>query len=286
MNRFRPGAVAVALMVLSAGSGHGGQAGQPAVKSVAVPVYQPKFYPYERGEKALYRATWNGMFSIATAEVRAMPAVLDGKRVFQVRIEARTSSALDMIWKMRDTISSTFEAKALLPARFTFNQRENARVIDTEAFYDPSTQRWSVHRRQLGKQPKIYDFDSENTLDPITTAYTARSLDFKVGDRLYFKVFGGRYRYLVEMWVEKREAVTLGSGKTVEAFRITPRVQNLTRRGYAPRLNEATVWLTADDRRLPVKLSSKIVFGTVFVELADDPRPGEAAASDQARPAS
>lgn len=284
MDRLRPVFFAAALTFLGAVTGHGGQAAQPIVKPVSVPVYQPKFYPFERGEKALYRATWNGMFSIATAEVHTMPAVIDGQKVFQVRIEARTSNALDMIWKMRDTISSTFEAKALVPSRFIFNQRENSRVIDTEALYDPSTKRWSVNRQQVGTRPKIYEFDSENTLDPITTAYTARSLDFKVGDRLYFKVFGGRYRYLVEMWVERKEPVTLGSGKSVEAFRITPRVQNLTKRGYAPRLNEATVWLTADERRLPVKLSSKIVFGTVYVELVEEKGASQAAASDEVRP--
>lgn len=279
----------MAIVVLGVSGGYGGQAGQavqPMIKLDAVPVYQPRAYPFEGGEKEVYHATWNGMFSIATAEVQTLPAVIDGKKVFQVRIEAKTSRALDMIWKMRDTISSTFDAKGLAPSRFVFSQRENTRVIDTEARYDPSTKRWAVNRQQAGKKPRIYEFDSQNTLDPITTAYLARSIDFKVGDRLYFKVFGGRYRYLLELWVEKKETVTLASGKSVEAFRITPRVQNLTKKGYASRLQEATVWLTADERRVPVKLSSKIVFGTVYVELVDDKRGTQAAASNTQRPPS
>ena len=277
------------IAALGVGGGYAGQAVQsvqPMVKLESVPVYQPKAYPFEGGEKEVYRATWNGMFSVATAEVHTVPTVVDGKKVFQVRVDAKTSRVLDMIWKMRDTISSTFDAKGLAPSRFTFSQRENSRVIDTDARYDPSTKRWAVNRQQVGKKPRIYEFDSQNTLDPISTAYLARSIDFKVGDRLYFKVFGGRYRYLLELFVEKKEMVTLESGKSIEAFRITPRIQNITKKGYATRLNEAAVWLSADERRVPVKLSSKIVFGTVYLELVDDKRGTQAAASDKQRPAS
>ena len=173
---------------------------------------------------------------MATAEVHTIPTVIGGKKVYQVRVEAKTSRVLDFIWKMRDSISSTFDAKALFPSHFSFSQRENSRVIDTEARLDQTTKKWAVNRQQVGKQPKIYQL--------------ARSSDFKVGDRLYFKVFGGRYQYLLELFVEKKEPVELASGKTVEAYRIIPRIQNITKRGYAGRLNEATIWISADARRL------------------------------------
>jgi hypothetical protein len=240
------------------------------VKPEAVPVYQPKFYPFEGGEKAVYRASWNGMFSVATAEIFTTPAVIDGRQVYNVRVEAKTSKALDLIWKMRDTILSTFDAKALIPSRFSFHQKENSRVINTDARYIESTKRWAVNRQQVGKRAKIWEFDSQNTLDPLTAVYLARSLDFKPGDRLYFKVFGGRYQYLLEMNVERKERVTLASGKSVEAFRIIPRMQNITKNGYAERMNEAVIWISADERRMPVKLSSKITFGSVHLELIED----------------
>lgn len=253
----------------------------------AVPAYQPKHFPFENGEKEVYQATWNGMFAVATAEVYTTPTVVDGKKVYQVRVEAKTSRTLDWIWKMRDTISSTFDAKALQPSRFTFSQRENSRVIDTDARLDHSTKKWAVNRQQVGKKTKIYQFESQNTLDPITATYLARSTDFKVGDKMYFKVFGGRYQYLLELFVEKKEPVELASGKRVEAYRIIPRIQNITKSGYADRLNDAVVWISADARRLPVKLSSKITFGTVYLDLMqDDKSRTESTAAETQRPAS
>jgi hypothetical protein len=262
------------------------QAGQPMIKPESVPVYQPKILPFEAGEKAVYRASWNGMFSVATAEIYTVPTIVDGKKVFLVRVEAKTSRTLDLIWKMRDTISSTFDAKALSPSRFTFSQRENSRVIDTDARLDHVTKRWAVNRQQVGKKPKIYEFDSKNMLDPISATYLARSIDYKVGDRLYFKIFGGRYQYLLELFVEKKEPVELESGKTVEAYRIIPRIQNITKNGYASRFNEATVWMSADERRLPIKMSSKIVFGTVQLDLIDDKRGTQSTSAGARQPAS
>jgi len=274
--------IAIALWALPTRS-----AEQLMVRPEAVPAYQPRHFPFEGGEKEVYQATWNGMFAVATAEVHAVPAVVDGRKVYQVRVEAKTSRTLDWIWKMRDTISSTFDAKALLPSRFTFSQRENSRVIDTDARLDQATKKWAVNRQQVGKRAKIYQFDAQNTLDPITAVYLARSTDFKVGDRLYFKIFGGRYQYLLELFVEKKEPVELASGKRIEAYRIIPRIQNITKNGYAGRLNDATIWISADSRRLPVKLSSKVVFGTVYLDLVqDDKSPTESTAAETRRPAS
>src|ERR671924_1432080 len=150
------------------------EAGQAMINPASVPVYQPKFYPFEGGEKAVYRTSWNGMVSVATAEIYTTPTVIDGKKVYRVRVEAKTSKVLDLIWKMRDTITSTFDAKSLSPSHFTFSQRENSKIIDTEARYNGPTKSWKVDRRQVGKKPQNYEFDSQNMLDPITAVYLAR----------------------------------------------------------------------------------------------------------------
>lgn len=246
-------------------------AGQPKVNSPTpekVPVYQPKHYPFDGGERAVYKASWNGI-PVATAEISTTSQMIDGKKFYSVRVEAKTSAALDLFWKMRDTITSTIEAKALAPTRFTFSQRENQKVIDTEARFDRNAKKWFVHRDERRKIKK-YEFDQPpNTIDPITAVYLARSQDLKVGDHLYFNIFGGKYRYLLDLEVERREKIQITSG-SVDAFKIIPRIKNLMKQGYAERLNEASVWISADERRIPVMLSSRIFVGNVYIERIDD----------------
>lgn len=245
------------------------QAGDVLAQFKSVPVYQPKYFPFDSGEKAVYVASWNGLVSVATAEILTTPQIVDGKKFYNVRVEAKSSRTLDFIWKMRDTITSTIEAKSLAPNKFTFSQRENSKVIDTVANYDHSAKKWTV-RRDERRKIKNYDFDQPfNTLDPITAIYLARSQDIKVGDHLFFHIFGGKYRYLLDLEVERREKVKIKSG-TVDAFKIVPRIKNVAEQGYAQRLNEAAIWVSADDRRIPVMLSSKIVFGSIYLELVDE----------------
>jgi Protein of unknown function (DUF3108) len=246
-------------------------ASPPPVNSPApekIPVYQPKHYPFEGGERAVYKASWNG-FPVAIAEISTTSQMIDGQKFYTVRVEAKTSAALDLFWKMRDTITSTIEAKALAPTRFTFSQRENQKIIDTEARFDRTAKKWFVHRDERTKVKK-YEFDQPpNVVDPITAVYLARSQDFKIGDHLYFNIFGGKYRYLLDLEVERREKIQIASG-SVDAFKIVPRIKNLMKQGYAQRLNEASVWISADERRIPVMLSSKIFVGHIYIERIED----------------
>jgi hypothetical protein len=270
--------LAAALLIMSAAHA------QESVKIPSVlPAYQPKFYPYENGETASYKASWNGI-PVAHARIQTMPFTLEGKKFYRVRVDARTSKGLDLIWKMRDTITSVFDAKTLAPSRFVFSQRENSRVIDTEAKFDPSTKKWLINRWQKGKDPRVYDFDSHNTLDPITAVYLARSTDLKVGEKLFFDVFGGRHRYLLELSIEKKEPVELESGTVIEAFKVVPKLTNLTNQGYAARMKEAAIWISADERRMPVKLWSKIFVGSVYMELVQDEAGTQSAAQPPVPP--
>jgi hypothetical protein len=244
---------------------------QPALKPPApekVPVYQPKFYPFDGGERAVYKASWNGI-PVATAVIATTSQLIGGKKFYNVRVEAKTSAILDLFWKMRDTITSTIEAKPLAPTRFTFSQRENLKVIDTEAKFDRTAKKWSVHRDER-TEVKKYEFDQPpNTIDPITAVYLARSQDFKVGDHLYFNIFGGKYRYLLDLEVERREIIQIAAGR-IDAFKIVPRIKNLMKDGYAERMNEASVWMSADERRIPVMLNSKIFVGSIYIERIED----------------
>jgi Protein of unknown function (DUF3108) len=246
-------------------------AGQPTVPLPApekVPVYQPKFYPFDGGERAVYKASWNGI-PVATAVIATTSQFIGGKKFYNVRVDAKTSPILDLFWKMRDTITSTIEAKPLAPTRFTFSQRENLKVIDTEAKFDRTAKKWSVHRDER-TEVKKYEFDQPpNTIDPITAVYLARSQDFKVGDHLYFNIFGGKYRYLLDLEVERREKVHIASG-SIDAFKIVPRIKNLMKDGYAERVNEGSVWISAAERRIPVMLSSRIFVGSIYIERIED----------------
>lgn len=235
-----------------------------------IPLYEPRFRPFDGGEEALYRGSWNGI-PVATADVRTSAIWIDGKKYYQVRVQARTSKVLDLFWKMRDTVVSVFEAETLQPYRYSLKQRENRRRIDTKASFHPESNKWRIHRKK-GKKNKTYEFVSAGTLDPVTAVYLARSLDFKVGDRFYFNVFGGKSRYRLTLDVVSRERIELDAG-VYEAFKIVPRIKNVTKSGHAEKLRQATVWISADQKRIPLMIASEVFIGNVYIELTDGNHP-------------
>lgn len=226
----------------------------------------PRFNPFDRDERAVYQASWNGI-PVASAVIHAAPTMMEGKKFYRVQIQARSWRYLDLIWRMQDTIESLFDMETLHPRRFIFRQRENRKRIDTTALFDPGTNKWVVHRQQ-GTKLKEYEFISSETFDPISATYLARSLNFAVGDTLVMKVFGGKSRYEVFLDIAARERVSLKRGD-VEAYKIIPRVRNLTSSGYATRMREATVWLSADDQKTLLKLTSQVFIGSVSIELVE-----------------
>ena len=87
--------------------------------------------------------------------------------------------------------------------------------------------------------------------------------------------------------MEKKEPVALESGAVIQAFKLVPKLTNLTKKGYAGRLQEAAIWVSADERRIPIKFWSRIFAGNVYMELVQDQTGVRAANSvDSAAPAS
>ena len=221
-------------------------------------------YSFDGAETFSYKAHWNGI-PVATAEIQGVPLTVDGKALYRVEVQAKTTSILDFIWRMRDTFASTFNAKTLQPHQFVFSQRENNRNTDTTALFDQESSKWSVHR-QRGKKVDKFDFISNNTFDPITAVYMLRKLEFKVGDRVEFEVFGGKSRYWLTLDVVGRESINLDSGP-IEAYKIIPQIKNINKEGYAERMRGAVVWVSADARKIPLRAVTSVFVGSVQLEM-------------------
>ena len=229
------------------------------------PRYEPRFFPVDASEKTLYRASWGGI-PIGKAKINASPVWQGGKKFYRVRIKANTLIYLHLIFKMRDTIESVIDADTLRPRRFIFEQRENNHKAYTEAVFDPKSNKWVIDIKKK-KKVKHHEFISPNTLDPVSAAYLIRSLDFKVGDHFQLCVFvGGKKRYPLILDIVGKERITIEVG-VFDAYKIHLRLEKPGRSGKPSKFRQADVWLSADEKRLLLKASIKILLGSFNIEL-------------------
>ncbi len=232
-------------------------------------LYQPRFYPFDGGEKAEYRASWNGI-PVASAKIQTRPIWLEGKKFYQVKIRAKTWKVIDLFWKMRDSIEAVFEASTFAPHRYIFSQKENRRRTETRISFDRRTKKWIV-KSQKGKKIKQFEFIAGDTFDPVSASYLLRSLDYKLGDRLELKLFGGHNRYLLTLHVVEQEQIKIKAGM-FDAYKIHAQLIKQTPvavDGKADRkkMRRGTLWISSDKKRILLKASSKVWIGSVYLEL-------------------
>jgi len=121
----------------------------------------------------------------------------------------------------------------------------------------------AARRWRNGRKTADFSFSAENPVyDPITLAFFAKSLDFKVGGKYSFDVFNGKHRYLIVF-----EVLALESFKGKMAYKILPAVKKLTDTEEDERLRSVYIWVLADSSRDILALKSDVWVGSVNIEM-------------------
>jgi len=104
------------------------------------------------------------------------------------------------------------------------------------------------------------------TFDPLSVYYALRLHELKEDMQLEKPVTDGKKWVLGRARVVKRDKITVTSG-TYDTFLVEPDLEHIG--GVFKKSKDAKVqiWVTADDRRLPIKLKSKVAVGSFVAEL-------------------
>lgn len=234
----------------------------PGQVKISTPAYSPSpsFKPLMG--VYTYSVSWNGI-PAATLELEVARNGGD----YELKARAQTAKAIDLIYRLRYHSETVISAQTLTPKRSVSVSRANWREKRTELVFLPSGEIHSVERDQRGKQ-KTIQFDPENfTLDPYSAGFLALSQDWKVGDKRQFDTFNGKNRYLIELTALEQTEITV-NGRIRKAVAIRPSVKKLTDTDPDPqKLREARIYISTDDSREILKISSEVFVGSVNTDL-------------------
>ena len=121
--------------------------------------------------------------------------------------------------------------------------------------------------------------------DPLSVFYFTRQLDVGPGAPIERPVSDGKKCVLATAMILRRETLHL-NGKEYDTYLVEPNLKHVG--GVFEKSKDAKIhiWVTADERRLLVKIRSKVVVGYFTGELITAELPGErTSASEQARAA-
>ena len=221
------------------------------------PSAAPPDYPFAVGETLSYSAKL-GMLTLGsgTLEVAAIDTVR-GEESFRFRFRLRGKT---VFYSLDDVLESWVSTETFTSHRFVqdFVENDKARQRTYEIFPD------SGFYRESGR-----DTTFSTVADPLDDAaffYFVRVTPLEVGKKYVYERYFKKEKNPVTIEVLKREKMELPDGSEVQCLVLHPVIDT---KGMFSKRSDTRIWLTDDERRLPVQIRSKFPFGTITLRLKD-----------------
>jgi hypothetical protein len=200
-------------------------------------------------------------FVIAGIAEYSIPKIVKiaGRDVYNVNFNVSSNPAFDPFYKVRDHYETYVDVDGLFPWRFEQHIREGGYSRDFSAFFD---QRKAKAKTSEG----TYDIP-KYVSDIVSAFYYARTFNYskmKQGDRAHLENFYKDKTYPLDILYRGKETVTVDAG-TFDCVILEPLVQE---GGLFKSEGSIIVWLTDDALRIPVKVKTKILIGSIDAELS------------------
>jgi len=188
----------------------------------------------------------------------------DGKGGYRIDTDARTNSFFDMFKKVRDTIISEGVFVNGKPQSTLFELDQNERSYHASKKTEFLWKKGKVRYTQ-DKKTDIYKVPAGH-LNVMDAFYLTRTLPVVEGKVLKIPVFDSRKRYEIEVSLIKREKLSAPWGKTVDCLVIEPKLKS---EGIFTSVGTMQIWVTDDERRVPLKMTAKIKIGRIIARLTN-----------------
>ncbi len=234
-------------------------------------------YPFARGEKLSYDLFWT-FVRAGTATLETLPgAEAEGERAVHFRALAQTTPFVDKFYRVRDQIQSWVDPKVTHALLYQKDQSEGDYVRNYVIRFN--TQNNMAYRYSKGTLKNAVIINP-GTFDPLSMLFLFRTQPLAVGFEFAAPVTDGDKAVVGKARVIRRETITTPAG-TFDTFLVEPEIKDIG--GVFRKSPSATlqVWITADERRLPVRVKSKVVVGSFSMDLTAYEGPQQASPQTQ-----
>ena len=220
--------------------------------------------PFAPGEKLTFQLRWENIpAGHAVLEVQPVKE-FNGEQVNHFVLTAFTNSAIDVFYKVRDRFESYADIEMNNSILFRKRQREGSYKKDVLVEFDWPNDQVKYTLRGQPKEP--LSGIPPGAFDPLSAFYFIRMMDFRLDSSLERPITDGKNRFIGRAKVVGREILTLESG-TYDTFIVEPETAHIGgvfRKSKDPKLQ---FWITADERRIPVRFKSKVAVGHFIGDL-------------------
>lgn len=217
--------------------------------------------PFGPGEKFIFRVIYfaapAGTFTLEVGEMTE----LQGVPVYHFIAKAQSSTIFSLFYKVRDKIESFVNAETFVPLRFEKHLREGPRYRNDEiTVFDRLRNVVLTDDKEIPIEPDVQDV--------LSTFYYLRMQPLEVGKSVFVNVNADEKNYCVEVKVLRKETMKKW-GRRVETVVIQPVVKMVKLGGILKEKGDVFIWLTNDEKRIPIFMKAKVTVGQLSFVLVD-----------------
>jgi hypothetical protein len=234
-----------------------------AIVLLALPAEAQKAAPqnaFSVGERLLFNVNY-GIITAGYAEmsIPQYDTVL-GNTTYKVQFNVRSTPTFDFFFEVRDRYETYLDTGGTFPWRFEQHINEGKFKRDYTAIFDHKN---LTARTGEGEYPI-----PEYVHDIMSAFYYARTIDyssFKVGQRVHLSNFYKGKTNPLDIKYLGKQKVSVAAG-TFSCIIVEPMVKE---GGLFKSEGRILIWLTDDERKIPVKVNTKVIIGSIDAELKE-----------------
>jgi len=217
---------------------------------------------YRVGERYIYYIRW---FGIPVGEASlAIPEIteINGRKVYHLKAEVESSKWFSMVFKIKDRLDSYVDVEGLYPLKFERYQKEGGYKAEEIMEYD-HINRVATYRSLLNNTVKTMEIP-QGVQDMLSCIYWIRLQEVEPGNSIFVDVNADEKNWKLEVKVLGSERIEMLNLGTYDAFLVEPIAQF---KGVILRKGKMWVWISADEKRIPLILKAETPFGPVVTHL-------------------
>jgi|GEM_PF-119657 len=218
-------------------------------------VYLPQV-PYAPGEKFTYSVEY-GFITAAKAYMSVVGIdTVRGIPCYHIQSKAMTTPTFSTFFRVDDQVDSYINIFDLASMRLVKHLREGKYKKDFMVDFDPEL--------ALAYYPDGDTLETAaDTQDVLSSLYYLRNQELHVGRKIAIPHHDNKKNYPLEVKVTRRERVKVPAGKFT-CFVVEPDIKDV---GIFKSRGKIWIWLTADEKKIPVQVKTSIIIGSVSAKL-------------------
>jgi len=171
-----------------------------------------------------------------------------------------STKTFSWIHKVDDRYETFLDSQGMFPWHFTQRVREGSYSRDFEAWFDQINNVAYADNKQYPIPPYVHD--------AVSAFYFVRTLDYsktRVGEKIMLQNFFKDTTYALSVKFLGRQRIEVDAG-TFDCIIVEPLMRE---GGLFKSEGRVLIWMTDDERKIPVKVSTKVVIGSIESELRE-----------------